>query len=126
MDYGKTFLDCFLNTKHAGALTGHDVRSFLHRGKQPFSSCQFFIRVTNDVIAKACFQASSTPALIAVSEYVCRWIEGKNLAQLNELQPEKILEDLKLPSTFMHIINLVYQQVLSFKQAEGLFKIIRS
>lgn len=107
MNYSPAFLECFLNTVHAGSLTGDGVYVFLHQGVTSFSSFQLCIRVENDLIIQAAFHASSTPALIAVGEYVCRWIEGKPFSALHQLHKNRIQQELGLATTMIHHVDLV-------------------
>ena len=109
MSYSAAFLDCFLDAKHAGVLTGDHVLSSMHNSAQPFNSFQLFLRVIDDVVVEASFQASSTPALIAMSEYVCRWVTGKKLTACQQLHKEHILAELKLPATFLPTAHLMCQ-----------------
>ena len=121
MSYSAAFLDCFLHTKHAGVLTGEHVVSSLHNSAQSFNSLQLFLRVRDNVIVEASFQASSTPALIAMGEYVCRWVMGKQLTECQQLQKEQILAELELPTTFLPIAHLMCQALGSHGNSSAIF-----
>ena len=93
--------------RHTLALVGEHVVSSLHHSVQPFNSFQLFLRIIDDVVSEASFQASSTPALIAMSEYVCRWAQGKKITACQQLQKEDLLTALELPATLMPIAHLM-------------------
>ena len=107
MPYSAVFLDCFEHTRHAGKLDGEALLTASHTSVQPFSEIQFFLRAKDSVIEQASFLSSTTPALIAGCEYVCRWLEGKTLTQAHGLQKEQILQELGLEATFVHVAHLI-------------------
>lgn len=114
MNYSDAFLDYFLNATHAGSLSGESVHIFLHQGVAPFSSFQLCIKVDNDnVVIQAAFHASSTPALIAVGEYVCRWIERKPLSAVHQLSKTMIQQELGLAATMMHHVDLIFNSLMN-------------
>ena len=60
-------------------------------------------------IRKARFKAYGCAATIAVAEYVCQWLEGKNLEQLTQLSSNDLAQALELPSVKVHSSILAVQ-----------------
>ena len=58
-------------------------------------------------IKEARFQAYGSVIVIAATEYICRWIEGKTVGAARELQAKQIQQALGLSTLEMHAAILV-------------------
>lgn len=107
MKYSPAFRDYFMQTLHAGQLNGQHVVIRKHQSANPFDQFTLYLEVVDTTIKQAHFESSSTPALIAAGEYVCRWLENKSLVEAAGLQKEQILQELGLDQHFIHIADLI-------------------
>ena len=107
MHYSQKLTAYFLETIHAGSLEGEDVR-FAKTGDIALFDCFcLYLKIQHEHVIRARFQASTTPALIAAGEYVCRWLEGKTLSEARSLQKGQILRELELEEVMVHVVALV-------------------
>jgi NifU-like protein involved in Fe-S cluster formation len=109
--YSVVFLDCFRNTAHAGQLQGAGVICHTYQSQQPFSDLSLCWRIQDSIVEQAAFHASSTPVLIAVAEWVCRWVEGKSIAEINALNSATVQQALDLPAQQVYVVGKVVQLV---------------
>ncbi len=113
MSYSIQFYDYFLNTEHAGRLFGNHLKILKHESVSPFDQFRLFLLIDEQIILKARFESSTTPALIAAGEYVCRWLEGKSTQQAQELSAQQILQALDLDYRFSYVADLIHRLVVS-------------
>lgn len=107
MKYSTTFRELFLNTQHAGSLKGEHITVLRQPSVDPFNQFILYLNIEDHLIKQAHFESSSTPALIVVGEYVCRWLENKSPSAARGLQKEQILQELGLDRHFIHIADMV-------------------
>lgn len=112
MRYSPVFLDHFLEGCHAGSLSGESVYCMKHHAKQLFSTVELYLSIKDNMIVMAKFHASTTPALIAAAEYVCRWAEGKTLSMCHALTVEQVLSALCLTTVHSHMVRIVVRLLL--------------
>lgn len=92
-------------------------------GKPGFGSVLILGLVANDeaLIQRACFKAYGPPALIASAEYLCRELEGQNLASLESICAEDIKHRLEIDAVhFPELVRLaaVYHEALKKLKAQ--------
>lgn len=107
MQYSQILHDYFQHADHAGSLKGQNIIVRKHVSANPFDQFTLYLEVVDNTIKRANFEASSTPALIAAGEYVCRWLENKSLIEAAGLQKAQILQELNLDQRFIHVADLI-------------------
>lgn len=59
---------------------------------------ELWLRVEDERILEACFQAFGCPATIAAGDWLCEWLTGRRVDQARELSGLSIAEALELPA----------------------------
>lgn len=97
-------LKYFFDRQHAGAIEKSDGRYTAEYGTVDQGDViQIEVLMEDNVIQQARFQCYGSVVSIAACEFVCRWLEGKNLEQVTTLQPWVILKGLGLTSLHNHV-----------------------
>lgn len=107
MRYSQTLLDYFFNLQHAGVLVGEDVLHAKMGAEKQGDVLSLYLKIKEKKIIHARFQAYGSVVLLAGSEYLCTWLEGKSKETALTLTPEAILTALALPLFKRHTAHLI-------------------
>lgn len=66
-----------------------------------------YLQIDDNSIADAYFKAFGSVALIAAGEFICEQLRGKSLQVVNDMTADKLLVDLELPLTKIHVGSLI-------------------
>lgn len=119
MNYNKVVEAWFFHPEHAGSLskTSESViivsRSLDHSNRK----MHLYLQLNEQrVVTAARFKAAGNPYIIAGLEWICRFVEGKNVDDLEENLYQDLLVALDIPSLqYPYALQLqaVYQEALS-------------
>lgn len=111
-DLSPTYLEHFQAPKNIGDADPADLRSEVeHQG----GGCHDRLRVTltmneDGTVANAMFRARACSGTIAASSAATEWAKGKTKAQLAEISPEILIEELDgIPERKRHSVELAAQ-----------------
>ncbi len=115
MRYPTNLLYYFQHREHAGCLDVSNPHVQYIRVGHPQNGevLDLYVLYQQNHVVTAKFQAASSVALIAASEFLCVWLEGKSYQDLDSLTHELILKKLDLTELNIHIANLI---LLAVKQ----------
>lgn len=119
MGFSEKFLKYFNSLKHAGLCDMYDTHVVSARVGEAVNQdvLQFNFAIKNAKIIQARFKATGIPATYAAAEFVCCWMEGKNIMDIKQgLNAGFILENLGLNKHYIHIAHLVCDGVLQCLQ----------
>jgi len=109
--YPQQLLQYFYHLEHAGELTAAPIYVMEQGTVEQGDIVRFYVKLENQRIIQARFKAYGSVAIIAGGEYVCRWLEGKNIQEAAEIQASQILTALGLSSLKNHTAVLLTQCV---------------
>jgi NifU-like protein involved in Fe-S cluster formation len=115
MLYSVELLHYFHNVRHAGTLDTQDPAVLYAEiiNEKEGIALALFIRNEHHQITQAKFQATGSPAIIAACEFVCGYLENKDLTQAKQLSTPVIMQALKLSPLQNHTAVLVIRLVNS-------------
>ncbi len=106
MQYSERALSYFDSTTHAGKLEGEGVCSGSAHSEVNGDSIKFYCKILSQNIVELRFLATGTVSTIVCGEFLSRYLEGKTLDQIEELDAEQILNALELPLTKRYSASL--------------------
>lgn len=109
MSYSEKLLELFHHPKHVGELGGQ-CRVGQAGLAENGDVVKLSLRIAEDRVEKARFQVAGGVVAIALAEYVCQWVEGKQIADCL-CTPEKLLRQFELPENKLHIAQLICQSL---------------
>lgn len=108
MKYSPQLLEYFRNRTHAGRLDCNHAQVYFAQTGQPENQEIFALYVEYQTcLVNVKFQAAGSVALIAAGEFICRWMQRKTVAELENLNHTFILEQLNLSTLNIPAIQLI-------------------
>ena len=101
--YSETLLHYFYHLEHAGSLVGDHVYAAEQGNAAQGSHIKLYIALEDVMISQARFKCYGSVISLAVCEFVCRWLEGKTVQQLAQLDTQLILQALELTEIHQHV-----------------------
>lgn len=117
--YTELISDNFANPTHNGVLDEPDL---LLENIDPVCGDQVKVWIALDrgVVSTARFQAWGCATSIAASNLFCRWLEGKALDEVLEVQPEMMSELLgDLAPEQIHCVEMLVRMLGQVRQTEA-------
>jgi nitrogen fixation NifU-like protein len=96
----------FRRPSHAGVLTGPDVATGEARTPASKAVLRLYLRMGQDMIQLARFQALGCPATIAAGDWLCAWLEGRKPADAADLPASQMADALALAPVRRHCAAL--------------------
>lgn len=108
--YPEELLTYFHNVQHAGELELDPGVVVVESGTPTQEEVvKFFLKLERNTLVTVKFKCYGSVALISACEFVCCWLEGKELSNLDELSVEDILAALALSTVYKHVAVLVLE-----------------
>lgn len=91
--YNKIITENFVNPKHTGRIVKPEGRAD-YSNRNCHNTVKVYLRIKDDVIKQASFEASGCPVTIASSSVLMGIITGKNLQQVKDITYEYLLVEM--------------------------------
>lgn len=113
MRYSDALLHYFDHPEHAGELDGASGALYQAQvgNEQTGEVLALYLQIHSDRVNRVKYKVLGSPPLIAGAEFVCQWLENKNLQQVGALTHELILKELELPTVSFHVAALLCSAV---------------
>ena len=113
MRYSQQQLEHFHNTQHAGKLDENDPSVILTEmgNAESGNVIRLYLQIRNKKIIAAKFLAFGSVAVIACSEYICRYLEGKTIDAAQQLTATQIMQGLGMLDIEIHAASLAARAV---------------
>jgi nitrogen fixation NifU-like protein len=113
MRYSEKFLNYFYQSQHVGCLKGPGVKKITVGSVDQGDLLELYLLIDDRrVIQQARFKAYGSAVLIAGSEYICSYLEGKTVEQGRALSSGQLLKDLQLPPLKIHTATLLARALM--------------
>jgi nitrogen fixation protein NifU and related proteins len=101
MMYNKRIHDYFFSPKHVGSIALSNHLAVVSRNSQQGQgNIEFYMQCNQDrIIIRACFKTNGNPYVIASLEWICRQLEGHNIASVPRIDYQCIVKELNIPMT---------------------------
>ena len=91
--YNSVVRQLFAETAHAGDVSGGAAAYFEDQGLR----IRLSARVGNGTVAELRYRVWGCPHVIAATEWFCQQFEGREVAELEQLETGQIMKDLAVP-----------------------------
>lgn len=115
--YSAALLELFYHLDHAGELPhGDNTRTAVVGDVQQGDLIHLSVALSQGVIQLARFTCYGGVATLAACEYLCRWLEGKTLAEALTFESQTLLAALQLSSLHVHTADRLQQLLIKIAQ----------